>query len=716
MPLKKMAEVLHEYVEVQLMQNPLGADKDKKQFTPGWDFYEMKWADIIMVSNINNYGGPYTLEIIKKGHEFGKFVHFDTDDLLTELYEEHRLYGVYKDNKLDEITKVIYHNSHLVTVTQEYFASRIKDFVRGPLAIIRNAIDYNLPCWNAPKVPSKQVRIGWAGGIHHRPDVKVFAGVPNLVNQKVGKENVIWDFYGHPPPNVGKEDEWQKDAWKEYINSFLVGIKKSSGQPNYRVHPALPPDSYGTMYANMDIAIAPLKENEFNKSKCHELGQEILMFDGSIKKVEDIKIGDKLMGPDSTPRTVKQLFRGRDQMIKIIPTKGKSFRVTKNHILRLQRVDNKNYIDIEAKDYDSLPAKHKYRLFRVGVEFEKKNLILNPYFIGIMLGDGSFYNSPTIVTMDKEIEEAFISYTTSCDSRLTVKKYPKIKNGKVGKAYTLQATHGRKGIPKKNIISEYLKSIGLWGIQCQNRYIPFEYKTSSKKDRLELLAGLLDTDGCRETDRFRFYSTSISLIRDVWFLARSVGLNTGEISPRSRITSVFKNSKICYSITISGNIDIIPCKVERKQRKNRTYLKTYAYNPNVTNSVFTTALDVVDDYYGFEIDGDNLYLLGDFTVTHNSDIKCAEAGRYKIPLIATDVGCYRDAIKNGKTGYLIPPNASLNEWVKVLTKVIKDKQHRIELGENLYNSTNHIYDINRTVWDRFNLYLEVFELLKWKFK
>jgi hypothetical protein len=93
-------------------------------------------------------------------HKAGKFIHFDTDDLLTELYDEHHLIDVYKNQGLSELTKHLYYNSHLVTVTQVKFAERIKPFCRGILAIVKNAIDYNLPNWNHPKIPSKAVRIG----------------------------------------------------------------------------------------------------------------------------------------------------------------------------------------------------------------------------------------------------------------------------------------------------------------------------------------------------------------------------------------------------------------------------------------------------------------------------------------------------------------------------------------------------------------------------
>ena len=58
-----------------------------------------------------------------------------------------------------------------------------------------------------------------------------------------------------------------------------------------------------------------------------------------------------------------------------------------------------------------------------------------------------------------------------------------------------------------------------------------------------------------------------------------------------------------------------------------------------------------------------------------SEIKVAECGRYKVPLIASDVGCYDETIVNGKTGYLIPANAPKSDWIRVLTKCIKNPKH-----------------------------------------
>jgi len=268
MPLQKLEEKCGDEVEIRWNSNPLGADPKTGKTLPDWKPTDFEWADIVFTQNIHNFGGHYTVNILKCAFDHGCFTHFDTDDLLTDLYEGHRLYKVYKEQKLDEITKFIYSNVDLVTVTQRKFAERIMPYVRNALVVIKNAIDFNLPSWNVPRMSTKQCRIGWAGGIHHDVDVKEFASVPLGVNSKCGVENIHWGFYGRPPMPMedGKpKPDWQQDVWDGYERTMTIGMKGK--RKNYDIFFALPTHEYGKMFSNMDLCIAPLEHNAFNDSK-----------------------------------------------------------------------------------------------------------------------------------------------------------------------------------------------------------------------------------------------------------------------------------------------------------------------------------------------------------------------------------------------------------------------------------------------------------------
>jgi glycosyltransferase involved in cell wall biosynthesis len=270
MPMQKLVEHFPNEVEVRFNENPLGATKsdDGRIGPPPPDFVpeDIQWADIVFTQNISNFGGPYTLEVLKTAKELGKFFIYDTDDLLTDLYKGHRLYDLYIDNGLSELTKVIYANSDLVTVTQQKFAERVAPFVRHNLAVVRNAIDYNLPCWNLPKqkpVKKSICRIGWVGGIHHEEDVKEFKGVALGLNAKVGPENIWWSLFGRPPMGEGLPRDWQQDVWDNYTKIITGGMKHR----NFGVYTARPSHDYGGFYTAVDLNIAPLQFNNFNDSK-----------------------------------------------------------------------------------------------------------------------------------------------------------------------------------------------------------------------------------------------------------------------------------------------------------------------------------------------------------------------------------------------------------------------------------------------------------------
>ena len=108
-------------------------------------------------------------------------------------------------------------------------------------------------------------------------------------------------------------------------------------------------------------SVAALKEHGntlgIAPTGCHGIGTPILMFDGTIKPVESIKVGELLMGPDSKPRQVLELYNGIDQLFEIRPIKGESFIVNSDHILSLVKTnegkgnDYQQIVNISVKDY-----------------------------------------------------------------------------------------------------------------------------------------------------------------------------------------------------------------------------------------------------------------------------------------------------------------------------------------------------------------------------
>lgn len=342
---------------------------------------------------------------------------------------------------------------------------------------------------------------------------------------------------------------------------------------------------------------------------CHAAGTPILMFDGTIKNVEDIRVGDQLMGKDSTPRRVLELHRGHDDMFEIKPIKGEPFIVNRGHILSLVRTNAKKTNDkteqetienISVENYlrTSPTYKHQHKLYRARISFGgRKRLPLDPYFLGILLGDGGLKSSPpNITTADPEVIYACYDLADRIGLRLRVEQIP----GNEANTY-----HFVKDRAARNPLSDILRSIDVYGKGAADKHIPHIYKTASNQARAALLAGLLDTDGYMYKNVLEFSTASKQLADDVAFIARSLGF---QALPKPKVV----NGTTYYRFCLSGDFSEIPLRVARRIPEKRKQKK------NVLRTGFTVHEAGHGEYFGFTVDGDNLYLMGDFTVTHNS--------------------------------------------------------------------------------------------------
>jgi len=361
--------------------------------------------------------------------------------------------------------------------------------------------------------------------------------------------------------------------------------------------------------------------------KCHAKGTKVLMYDGSLKKVEDIKIGDKLMGPDSTSRTVLKLARGREKMWKVEPKKGaENFVVNRNHLLHLKK-NTKKYphypdtIDITVDNWVKFPSKRKHVYFlehSKAIKFKEKKLSLEPYFLGLWLGDGTS-SGPCITSADSEIEKYLKSYANRLGLQLVAKNQPNNKSRyycltREKKFEGVNKTHkgkyiyptGKKGYGSAISLLNILQKEKL----INNKHIPISYKINSEKNRLELLAGLIDSDGNKEKVGYSFSNKNKQLCEDVIFLARSLGFFASTLKERTT-TCLGKEFK-SYRIYISGDVKRIPLKVKRK------IVKKGVTDINWLTTRFRLWEFPVGDYYGFSLDKDQLYILDNFIINHNT--------------------------------------------------------------------------------------------------
>ena len=424
---------------------------------------------------------------------------------------------------------------------------------------------------------------------------------------------------------------------------------------------------YKTVNCNQDLKtlVQKLKNSKtkqfgmllYGVSGCHAKGEKILAYDGNPIKVENIKIGDKLMGPDSTPRTVLDLVRGKDNMYKITFNNTESITVNENHILafcclskkyadlkthkrkKQERPWSNKHIEMSVKEYLNLPNntfKKSLRLYfpEGGIDFKQKHDYgnLSPYLLGLLLGDGCLRNFLGICTADVEIANYIKCVAKKTKLLLTEYKKP---NGKAVDYHFINShKSGGVAIPfNARPISKELNDLKLWNTTSANKFIPNLYLTGTKRERLELLAGLLDTDGClvkahktlksgekRIYYTYNFTTKSYQLFIDVKKLCRSLGFKVNVQKPKT-LKKIAKNTYITcsaeekelefYRLTISGNITEIPLKIKRKRAPKNNELKE-----GLKTSFKIEKLSKAD-YYGFKLDKDHLYVMDNYLVTHN---------------------------------------------------------------------------------------------------
>lgn len=348
---------------------------------------------------------------------------------------------------------------------------------------------------------------------------------------------------------------------------------------------------------------------------CHGKGELISMADGTKKKVEDICVGDRLIGNDGTNRTVLELHRGVDDMYKIIPIKGNPFVVNGDHIMSLYKTkegDSPNErprIDhITVKDYINTNKyyKHLHKLYKPDiVNYDKNNreIILDPYFIGIYLGDGSSADGAiSITTMREEIVEYLYEFVKEYNLYIIISE----KKGIINKAKSYFLSGEKcKGC---NPITNELRRLGVFKCTAGYKFIPLVYMVSSKEDRLKLLAGLLDTDSHYDESKntYEYCSKSFVLADQIVTLCRSLGLYAMIGKPK------IVNGETYYRISITGDLENVPTKVGIRKGRERRQKK----NNRVTG--FSVEYVGKGEYFGFEVDGNHLYCDGQLFVHHNS--------------------------------------------------------------------------------------------------
>jgi len=453
--------------------------------------------------------------------------------------------------------------------------------------------------------------------------------------------------------------------------------------------------------------------NIFKIMGCFEKDTKILMWNTEVKNIQDIKIGDVLVGSDGTKRIVKETFSGKDNLYTVKQNNGETYVVNSKHELLLKptyykkiKITNKNIIHywfdrekylfkskkipynsenfntilknvkefsssilekpfkITIDNYLKLNKSTKNRIYGFkgnNIQWKKQKVEFDPYILGSWLGDG-YSDGSGISSNDVPIVKKWMEWCKNNDAELVHtaayrfsvrRKGAGYKRGAIGSEtdckgcekekfslcttsinYSSSKRKAKSTSPLKDILRKYNL--------IKNKHIPKQYLMNSREIRYQLLAGIIDTDGCltNQNKRITIVQVNEKLSNQICLLARSLGYNvTIRKIPKKnvKLPNCSERKDCCdqFRINISGNISEIPTILKRKKcinsQPNKDYSRTgikILFNRN-------------DKYYGFMVDKDNTFILPDFTSVKNCDqmwcVQCHTAFSWKTGMKLTGV-------------------------------------------------------------------------------
>jgi len=337
-----------------------------------------------------------------------------------------------------------------------------------------------------------------------------------------------------------------------------------------------------------------------------------------------------------------------------------------NNIIMLY--NSSKIIDIKLEEYNKLSNMYKNQLYMVSnynnINWKKQNVTIDPYIFGAWLGDGD-HDGTGFTSIDEELIKSYVLWADTINGEITHKSNKnrndyyrygiRRKNSGISTSIgdenhsslncigcitsklklsicdfkfektTEKCNYGvtSNGQKRSNLnpFSQILKKNNLY----KNKHIPLEYIYNDEETRLQLLAGFIDTDGHINQNNTSCPNVQISqserqhglLIDQLNIIAQSLGFATSiTYSKKNKQTKINKLDATIKTLKIFGkDIEKIPTKLFRKKivnlSENRIH-KEYNYTQ------FNVKPLGKGEFYGWSINENERFLLGNFVVTHNS--------------------------------------------------------------------------------------------------
>ena len=482
-----------------------------------------------------------------------------------------------------------------------------------------------------------------------------------------------------------------------------------------------------------------------DSTKAQPLSSKILTSDGWVS-MGDITEGCYVQTPSGKPARVQKVFpHGKKPIYKVTLNDGSSTRATEDHLWDVQyRLGSSVHRNVlTTKSMSMLLAdnpKITFKLPYASPGGHNKPLLIDPYVLGCLLGDGSLGSSLHFHCAEDELLQLFkdslpsymdvrknagskISYrcvdTKSdgydpyddvcllCDSpvgvvsrRLCMRHHDSLR--KAGLLENCPMVYPK---PNENRLLAAIKSLGIFDLRCEQKYVPPIYKFSTFENRLALLQGLMDTDGCAGTfSGYKFAVASKTLAEDVRDLVLSLGGAASSvvhtkpevINYRSYISQVRRGDEAdlgiiskhgLYTVNFNFSNGVVPFRLSRKIASSK--LDSMMYDGR---RIVSIEPDGEEEAQCIMINSpEHLYITDSYIVTHNCHQAITELSEdldrvvvSNASSVGTDLIQLHSSMKPIGGKYIWGPKAAFEdnfiqkEWerIKVGTTVTTDAQGR----------------------------------------
>jgi phosphate starvation-inducible PhoH-like protein len=410
---------------------------------------------------------------------------------------------------------------------------------------------------------------------------------------------------------------------------FLPGDIQAKVDPYLRplfdaLYDMLDPDRVNGYFERGVIEVAPLA---FMRGRAQPLSSPVLTPSG-FRPIGSLRVGDQVIASNGQPTPVLGVHpQGRKEVFRLRTQDGASTLCCGEHLWHVFTAEDRRREKpgrvVETREMvGHLRAAHRHRfelpLLHAPVEFPRHEVPLDPYALGLLLGDGCLTTTttPRFATADRELAVALERLVDGIELR---------RRGDVD--YELRNVEGhRGGVIVANPVTVILRELGLDGTRSSTKFVPELYVHNEPAVRLGVLQGLLDSDGGPvmqrgRTCRIQYTTCSERLKEDVAFLVRSLGgvaysrrrQATGRPPGRAGGRPVHHRSD-AFVLDIRLPDGIEPFRLERKRARYRRYgggrPMRFVHTIEPAGEAETVCIQVAA--------ADSLYITDDFLLTHNT--------------------------------------------------------------------------------------------------